>query len=83
MNAASKRKLPALLILLASRRMMAAFWGTMVLAALMGALDATLPIFVNRTFGWDSLGAGLIFIAVILPSFGGPLIGKIPIHQHE
>lgn len=74
-NTNAKRKLPAMVILLKSRRILAAFWGNFVAAASMGAFDSTLPIFVNRTFGWDSLGAGLIFIALILPSFAGPLIG--------
>ncbi|RMZ83835.1 hypothetical protein DV737_g1458, partial [Chaetothyriales sp. CBS 132003] len=31
----------------------------------------------RRTFGWDSLGAGLIFIPLFVPSFLGPVIGYI------
>ena len=72
----SKQKLPTMLVLLKSRRILAAFWGNLVCAASMAAFDSTLPLFVNRVFGWDSLGAGLIFIALIVPSFGGPLIGR-------
>ena len=72
-----KRKLPTMLILLKSRRMLAAFWGSFVASSSIGAFDATLPLFVNRTFGWNSLGAGLIFIAIIIPSFAGPLIGML------
>jgi MFS family permease len=72
-----KRKLPAILILLKSPRILAAFWGNFVAAASIGAFDATLPIFVNRTFGWNSFGAGLIFIAIVVPSFAGPLIGML------
>jgi MFS family permease len=71
----TKRKLPTMLILLKSRRVLAAFAGIFVGASSMGAFDSTLPIFVNRTFGWNSLGAGLIFIALIIPNFAGPLIG--------
>ena len=71
-----KQKLPTMLVLLKSRRILAAFWGNLVCAASMAAFDSTLPLFVNRVFGWDSLGAGLIFIALIVPSFGGPLIGR-------
>ena len=70
-----KLKLPTMLILLKSRRILAAFCGTFVSAVSIGAFDATLPIFVNRRFGWNSLGAGLIFIAIVVPSFAGPLIG--------
>lgn len=71
-----KRKLPTMFILLKSRRILAAFWGNFVAAASIGAFDSTLPIFVNRVFGWNSLGAGLIFIAIVVPNFASPLIGR-------
>jgi len=71
----AKRKLPPMLILLKSRRILAAFWGNLVGATTTAALDTTLPLFVNRTFGWNSLGAGLLFLALILPSGAGPIIG--------
>lgn len=74
-NARPKKRLPTLLVLLKSRRILSAFLGNFVCAASMAAFDSTLPIFVNRVFGWNSLGAGLIFIALIIPSFAGPLIG--------
>jgi MFS family permease len=75
-SAKKNRKLPTMLILLKSRRIQAAFLGNFVAGISIGAFDSTLPIFVNKTFGWDSLGAGLIFIAIIVPSFAGPLIGE-------
>ncbi len=68
-------KLPTMLVLLKSRRILAAFWGNFVIASSIGAFDAKLPIFVNRVFGWNSLGAGLIFIAIVVPNFASPLIG--------
>ncbi|KAI1619567.1 MFS transporter [Exophiala viscosa] len=71
----AKRKLPTILILLKSRRILVAFWGSMVVAMTMTAIDATLPLFVNQIFGWDSLGAGLVFLALIAPSFVGPVVG--------
>lgn len=71
-----KTKLPPMLILLKSRRIQAAFWGNLVGATVMSAFDATLPLYVNQIFGWDSLGGGLIFLAPIIPSFAGPIIGK-------
>lgn len=70
-----KRKLPPLLILLKSRRILAAFWGNLVGAMTFTAIDTTLPLYVNQVFGWDSLGAGLVFIALLAPSCAGPLIG--------
>ena len=71
-----KRKLPTILILMKSRRLQAAFLGTFVPSLSIAAFDSTLPLFVNRTFGWTSLGAGLIFTAILIPSFAGPLLGK-------
>ena len=73
--AGSKKRLPAVLVLLKSRRIEAAFTGTFIVSASMGAFDSTLPLFVNRVFDWDALGAGLIFIALLLPHLAGPLIG--------
>jgi MFS family permease len=70
-----KRKLPTMLILLKSRRILAAFWGSTVVAATFGAMDSTLPLFCKNTFGWSSLGAGLMFIPLCIPSFLGPLVG--------
>jgi len=70
-----KRKVPAVLTLLKSRRLLCSLWGTMVVSTLMTQFDSVLPIFVKQTFGWSSLGAGLIFIPLIIPSFISPLIG--------
>lgn len=63
-------------VLLKSRRLQAAFAGIFIGSATMTAFDATLPLFVNRVFNWGSLGAGLIFIALLVPHLGGPLIGR-------
>jgi MFS family permease len=73
--ASPKRKLPVMLVLLKSRRLEAASVGTFVVSATMTAFDSTLPLFVQRVFGWDALGAGLIFIALLLPHLAGPFIG--------
>ena len=70
-----KRKLPSMLILLKSRRILAAFWGSLATSITMTALDTTIPLYVNQIFGWNSLGAGLVFISLLAPNFAGPLIG--------
>ncbi|MCJ1362369.1 hypothetical protein MMC16_001472 [Acarospora aff. strigata] len=67
--------LPPVVTLLKSRRLLAALWGCAVQAALLTSFDSVLPLFVNRTFGWSSTGAGLIFLALIIPSFSAPLVG--------
>jgi MFS family permease len=72
-----KRKLPSMLILLKSRRIMVAFWGNLVGAMTFTALDTTLPLYVNQIFGWNSLGAGLVFLALVVPGFAGPWIGHL------
>ncbi|KAK4988480.1 hypothetical protein LTR50_003884 [Elasticomyces elasticus] len=69
------RRLPPVITLLASRRLLAALWGCLIQAALLTSFDSVLPLFVRDTFGWDSVGAGLIFLPVVLPSFVGPLVG--------
>ena len=71
----SKRQLPPLFTLLASRRLLAALFCTLVLSTLLTAWDAVLPLYVHRLFGWGSTGGGLIFLPLILPSFAAPLIG--------
>ncbi|TID26310.1 MFS general substrate transporter [Venturia nashicola] len=70
-----KSKFPAVITLLKSRRLLCALWGTVVISTLMTQFDSVLPLFVKETFGWNSLGAGLIFIPLIVPSFISPVIG--------
>lgn len=70
-----KKKLPAILILLKSRRMQATFWASTIDAMILTGFDTTLPLFVEQTFGWNSLGAGLIFLAPLSPSFIQPIFG--------
>lgn len=72
---AGKRSIPPALTLLSSRRLLSALWCTLVQSMLMTTWDATLPLRVANLFGWDSLGAGLIFLPFVLPSFLAPLIG--------
>jgi MFS family permease len=71
----AKRKVPAIWTLLKSRRLLSALWGCMVVSTLMTQFDSVLPIYVKETFGWSSLGAGLIFLPLIIPSFISPVIG--------
>lgn len=54
----SPRRLPSFLFLLRSPSFLASLWGSVVLAILMTAFDAVLPLYVKNTFDWTSLGAG-------------------------
>jgi MFS family permease len=73
-NSTSKG-LPAIFKLWKSPRVLAAFWGDFVTATVMVAFDTTLALFVSRTFHWSSLQAGLTFLALLLPTFFGPVFG--------
>jgi MFS family permease len=74
-STAPSSRLPPVLTLLGSARLLAGMWGVLVIAALMTSFDAVLPLFVHDTFGWNSLGAGLVYIAIVVPSFIGPIAG--------
>lgn len=69
--------LPPIVTLLGSRRLLAALWGCLVQASLLTAFDSVLPLRVQAIFHWSSTGAGLIFLALILPSFIAPFIGHL------
>lgn len=71
----AKRQLPPIFTLLASRRLLAALFCTLIQSTLLTAWDAVLPLYVHRLFGWGSTGGGLIFLPLILPSFIAPVIG--------
>ncbi|KAK5996875.1 hypothetical protein PT974_02222 [Cladobotryum mycophilum] len=47
-----------------------------VLAVLTG-LESVIPLHVERTFGWSTEGAGLIFLGLSVPIFLTPIIGKL------
>ena len=71
---------PPVLTLLKSRRLLTALWGCIIQGSLTTAFDSVLPLFVQETFGWDSIGAGLVFLAIFIPSFISPLIGWMSDH---
>ena len=70
-------RLPPVITLLASRRLLTALWATFVTAAIMTEFDSVLPLHVQHAFGWSSTGAGLIFLPIVIPSFAGPLFGAL------
>ncbi|MCJ1355579.1 MAG: hypothetical protein MMC33_005571 [Icmadophila ericetorum] len=65
------------LLLLKSPRLLTAFFGWFVVGTILSAIDTVLPIFVRSTFAWSSAGAGVIFIALVTPNFGGPFYGRM------
>lgn len=66
---------PILLGLLSSGRLLSALWGSFVVGAIFSGLEAALPLQTQATFGWNSIGGGLIFLPITIPTFFGPLVG--------
>lgn len=58
-------------------RLLAALWATLIEAVVMTSFDSTIPLFVSSTFGWDSIGAGLVFLPLVLPTFASPIAGAL------
>ncbi|KAK5171036.1 uncharacterized protein LTR77_004180 [Saxophila tyrrhenica] len=74
-------RLPPVVYLLGSRRLLSALFATVIQASLLTAFDSILPLFVRDTFGWNSLGAGLIFLPIVVVSFLGPVVGYLSDRQ--
>ena len=68
-------RLPPVVTLLASRRLDAALFGCLIQAALLTSFDSILPLYVRDIWGWDSIGAGLVFLPLTIPSFISPVVG--------
>ncbi|KAI1455290.1 MFS general substrate transporter [Annulohypoxylon moriforme] len=62
-------------ILLKSPRLLAALYGLLAQSGIMMGFDATLALFVQRTFDWNSTAAGIMFLAMFVPAFISPLVG--------
>lgn len=70
-------RLPPILRLLASRRLLSALWAVLIQSSLLTSFDSVLPLFTKSTFSWTATGAGLIFLPIVVPTFLGPLIGGL------
>jgi MFS family permease len=68
-------RMPPVIFLLSSRRLLSALWACVMQATLLTAFDSILPLFVKDTFHWSSIGAGLIFLPIVIVSFLGPIVG--------
>lgn len=68
-------RLPLMIQLLASYRILVAILGSFVTALLLAAFETVLPLFVETNFHFSPTGAGLIFIPLVLPSLFDPLFG--------
>ena len=57
--------------------MLCALFGVIIQSTTQTSFDAIMPLEVHDLFNWNSLGGGLIFLPVILPSFLGPVVGSL------
>ena len=76
-NPSRVRRLPGILALLRQPRLLAAMFGVFINETVIASLCATLPLFVHSTFHWTALPAGLLFLCIAIPTFGGPLAGAL------
>ncbi|KAK6496595.1 hypothetical protein TWF481_001591 [Arthrobotrys musiformis] len=70
-------RVPAVILLLKSPRTLNSLFITVMLGSIFTAFDAVLPLRVKYVFHFNSTAAGLIFLAIIIPSLVAPLCGKI------
>ncbi|KAL2126090.1 hypothetical protein VTI74DRAFT_1720 [Chaetomium olivicolor] len=63
--------------LVKSRRLLASLIGCIMQSASKFAFFAVIPPFVEKTFHWDTLATGLIFLCVLLPGFLSPAVGTM------
>lgn len=70
-------RMPPILRLVLSFRMLVGLAGGLLQSSLNVAFDSTLPLTVNALFGWQQTGQGLIFITILLPSLLQPVFGAI------
>lgn len=70
-----RHRLPPILSLLYSRRLLAALFASIMQASIMTSFDSVLTIHVSKIFHWTSTGAALLFLPIVIPSFLGPLFG--------
>lgn len=68
-------RLPPVLALLYSRRLLAALFCALIQAALLTSFDSVLTIHAANLFGWTSTGAALLFLPIVIPSFLAPAFG--------
>ena len=72
-----KSRMPTIIVLLGTPRLLAAIYGIFVNVSILAAFDGVLPLYVKSLFHWDSLAAGLIFLCIAIPALTGPLVGKL------
>ncbi|KAJ5678186.1 uncharacterized protein N7477_003819 [Penicillium maclennaniae] len=66
-----------ILHLLGSARLLTSLLITATVGFTLGVVETTIPLFVMEKFHWSSKGAGLIFLALSIPSLTGGWVGRM------
>lgn len=70
-------KIPVMFRMLSSRRLCVALLASLTIGTIFAGFETVLPLQTHQAFGWNCEGGGLIFLPLTLPSFLGPLVGRI------
>lgn len=76
-SSSTRSRLPVLLKLTLSMRMIVALLGVCVQAMIFTGFETVLALYVQEIFGYGPFEAGLMFIPLTVPSFFAPLLGRI------
>ena len=68
---------PTTTVIFTSKRLMTAVLGIFVYMTIVASFDGALAQFVKRTFGFNSSGVGLIFLALTTPALFGTAFGAL------
>ncbi|KAF1998628.1 MFS general substrate transporter [Amniculicola lignicola CBS 123094] len=71
----TRDRLPPVISLLYSRRLLSALFCSLIQAALMTSFDSVLTLRAAEIFHWRSTGAALLFLPIVIPTFIAPLFG--------
>ncbi|KAF2751370.1 MFS general substrate transporter [Sporormia fimetaria CBS 119925] len=70
-------RLPPIVSLLYSRRLLAALFAAIIQSSLITAFDGVLTIYVRDLFNFSATAAGLLFLPLVIPSFISPVAGWV------
>lgn len=73
----SWQRVPDMLLLLKSPRMITACLAICVQSMVFSGVETVLSIYVQDIWGYNALGAGLIFIPLTIPAFFASFIGRV------
>lgn len=74
-NSGKKNRIPPIFHLIKEPRIFADVYAVFVTYTLLASFDSDLGLFVKNLFGWDSTGAGLIYLTIAMPSLLSPVAG--------